>query len=132
MATATDAHHDHDHKPGFVNRWLFSTNHKDIGTLYIIFALFAGVIGVGLSVLMRMELQYPGMQIFADGQVWNAFVSAHGLIMVFFVVMPARLRQLVRAADDRRAGHGLPAHEQHQLLAAGARLPAAGRLAVRG
>ncbi len=90
MATAADAHHDdHDHKPSFVNRWLFSTNHKDIGTLYIIFALFAGLIGVGLSVLMRIELQHPGMQIFADGQVWNAFVSAHGLIMVFFVVMPA-------------------------------------------
>jgi cytochrome c oxidase subunit 1 len=91
MATATDAHHDdhHDHTPGFVARWLFSTNHKDIGTLYIIFALFAGVIGVGLSVLMRMELQQPGLQFFADGQMWNTFVSAHGLIMVFFVVMPA-------------------------------------------
>jgi cytochrome c oxidase subunit 1 len=92
MATATDAHHDShhgDHKPGFVNRWLFSTNHKDIGTLYLIFAVIAGLIGGGLSVLMRMELQNPGMQIFADGQMWNAYVSAHGLIMVFFVVMPA-------------------------------------------
>ncbi|MBR0673173.1 cytochrome c oxidase subunit I [Neoroseomonas soli] len=91
MATATDAHHDdhHDHKPGFVRRWLFSTNHKDIGTLYIMFSVFAALIGVGISVLMRMELQQPGMQIFADGQMWNAMVSAHGLIMVFFVVMPA-------------------------------------------
>ncbi|HWT08597.1 MAG TPA: cbb3-type cytochrome c oxidase subunit I, partial [Roseomonas sp.] len=87
MATATDAHHD-DHKPGFVSRWLFSTNHKDIGTLYIIFSVFAALIGVGMSVLMRIELQQPGMQIFADGQMWNAIVSAHGLIMVFFVVMP--------------------------------------------
>jgi cytochrome c oxidase subunit 1 len=101
MATATDSKHDthdhgahghgdhHDHKPGFVARWLFSTNHKDIGTLYFIFAIFASVIGVGLSVLMRMELQNPGLQFFADGQTWNSFVSAHGLIMVFFVVMPA-------------------------------------------
>ena len=95
MATATDAHghshgHDHhDHKPGFVARWLFSTNHKDIGTLYLIFSAFAACIGVGLSVLMRIELQEPGMQIFADGQMWNAFVTAHGVVMVFFVVMPA-------------------------------------------
>jgi len=82
-----DAHHDH--KPGFVARWLFSTNHKDIGTLYLLFAGFASVIGVALSVLMRMELQQPGLQFFSDGQMWNAYVSAHGLIMVFFVVMPA-------------------------------------------
>ena len=91
MATASHAHHDehHDHKPGFVSRWFFSTNHKDIGTLYIIFSLFAAVVGIGISLLMRIELMYPGMQIFADGQMWNAYVSAHGLIMVFFVVMPA-------------------------------------------
>jgi cytochrome c oxidase subunit 1 len=94
MATASHPHsHGHDdhndHKPSFVNRWLFSTNHKDIGTLYIGFSLIAAIIGVGLSLLMRIELQSPGMQIFADGQMWNAYVSAHGLIMVFFVVMPA-------------------------------------------
>ena len=92
MATATDAHHDHahhDHKPGFVARWLFSTNHKDIGTLYLVFSVVAAFIGVGISVAMRAELQNPGMQIFSDGQSWNAWVSAHGLIMVFFVVMPA-------------------------------------------
>jgi cytochrome c oxidase subunit 1 len=83
------AHDHHDHKPGFVARWLFSTNHKDIGTLYIIFSLVAAIVGVALSVLMRIELQQPGMQIFADGQMWNAYVSAHGLIMVFFVIMPA-------------------------------------------
>jgi cytochrome c oxidase subunit I len=91
MATATDAHHDdhHDHTPGFVHRWLFSTNHKDIGTLYLIFSVIAGLIGGFLSILMRMELQNPGLQIFGDGQVWNSVISAHGLIMVFFVVMPA-------------------------------------------
>ncbi|MDB5317383.1 MAG: ctaD [Rhodospirillales bacterium] len=86
------AHHDddhHDHYPGFAKRWLFSTNHKDIGTLYIIFSIIAGLIGGGISVLMRMELQSPGLQYFSSGQMWNAWVSAHGLIMVFFVVMPA-------------------------------------------
>ncbi len=90
MATASHAHNDHhDHKPSFVRRWLFSTNHKDIGTLYIVFALFAAIIGVGISLLMRLELQQPGLQFFANGQMWNAYVSAHGLIMVFFVIMPA-------------------------------------------
>ena len=91
MANASYAHHDdhHDHKPGFVSRWFFSTNHKDIGTLYIIFSLVAAVVGIGISLLMRLELMYPGMQIFSDGQMWNAYISAHGLIMVFFVVMPA-------------------------------------------
>jgi cytochrome c oxidase subunit 1 len=79
----------HDHKPGFVSRWLFSTNHKDIGTLYLIFAIVAAMIGAAMSVLMRLELQSPGMQYFADGQMWNVIVTAHGLIMVFFFVMPA-------------------------------------------
>jgi len=83
------AHDHHDHKPGFVARWLFSTNHKDIGTLYLIFAGVAAFIGAFMSVLMRIELQDPGMQVFADGQMWNVIVTAHGLIMVFFFVMPA-------------------------------------------
>ncbi len=92
MATATDTHHHddhHDHAPPFFQRWFLSTNHKDIGTLYLVFSVIAGIIGGALSVLMRMELQNPGMQYFADGQMWNSIVSAHGLIMVFFVVMPA-------------------------------------------
>jgi cytochrome c oxidase subunit 1 len=83
------AHDHHDHKPGFVARWLYSTNHKDIGTLYLIFSVIAAFIGAGMSVLMRLELQSPGLQYFADGQHWNVIVTAHGLIMVFFVVMPA-------------------------------------------
>ncbi|HZH27637.1 MAG TPA: cbb3-type cytochrome c oxidase subunit I, partial [Azospirillaceae bacterium] len=87
--SAAHAHDHHDHKPGFVARWLFSTNHKDIGTLYLIFSVIAGLIGGLFSVLMRMELQDPGMQILADGQQWNVYITAHGLIMVFFVVMPA-------------------------------------------
>ena len=91
-ADAPHAHgdaHDHGHYPGFVQRWLFSTNHKDIGTLYLLFAVFAALIGGGFSILMRMELQSPGTQYFGDGHWWNVVVTAHGLIMVFFVVMPA-------------------------------------------
>ena len=103
MATATDTKHDahghdkhggyghDDHTPGFIARWFFSTNHKDIGTLYLIFSVFAALIGVGISVLMRMELQNPGLQYVSNGQLWNSLVSAHGLIMVFFVVMPAMI-----------------------------------------
>ncbi|HCI46452.1 MAG TPA: cytochrome c oxidase subunit I [Rhodospirillaceae bacterium] len=92
---ATHGHDDHhDHKPGFFTRWFLSTNHKDIGTLYIIFSIIAGIIGGAFSVIMRMELQEPGYQImtwFAEGgpgHMWNVFITAHGLIMVFFVVMP--------------------------------------------
>ena len=83
-----DDHH-HDHKPGFFKRWFCSTNHKDIGTLYLIFAAIAGLIGGGFSMIMRAELQHPGLQYVTDGQMWNVLISAHGLIMVFFVVMPA-------------------------------------------
>ena len=88
------AHDHHDHKPGFFVRWFFSTNHKDIGTLYLVFAVVAGLIGGAFSILMRMELQDPGIQFFDamsddPGQFWNVVITAHGLIMVFFVVMPA-------------------------------------------
>jgi cytochrome c oxidase subunit 1 len=81
--------HAHDHTPGFFQRWFCSTNHKDIGTLYLIFAVLTGLIGGLFSVIMRMELAEPGMQFLADGQMWNVLITAHGLIMVFFVVMPA-------------------------------------------
>ena len=88
--TSAESHLDHhDHKPGFIRRWFFSTNHKDIGTLYIIFALLAGLIGGFFSLLMRAELAAPGLDVVADGQVWNVIITAHGLLMVFFVVMPA-------------------------------------------
>jgi cytochrome c oxidase subunit 1 len=98
MSTADAAHgHDdhHDHTPGFFVRWFLSTNHKDIGTLYLIFSVIAGLIGGGFSMWMRMELQDPGVQFMTNddgspnGHLWNVVVSAHGLIMVFFVVMPA-------------------------------------------
>jgi cytochrome c oxidase subunit I len=85
-----DHDHDHDHHmPGFFERWFCSTNHKDIGTLYMLFACTAGLIGGALSVLMRLELAHPGLQYVKNGQEWNVLVTAHGLIMVFFVVMPA-------------------------------------------
>ncbi len=102
MATA----YADEHKPPFFQRWFYSTNHKDIGTLYLAFAIFAGVFGGFLSVMMRWELAEPGIQIFQgfaqmvygldgdaaiDGgkQMYNAFTTAHALIMIFFMVMPA-------------------------------------------
>ncbi len=117
--TANAAHfeaaHDHhdahaDHKPGFFARWFMSTNHKDIGTLYLIFAIIAGIIGGGISGMMRVELAEPGIQylegwanFFASwvgagpqdfnnaNHFWNVLITAHGLIMVFFMVMPAMI-----------------------------------------
>ncbi len=91
---AGEAHTDHgDHKPSAysITRWLYSTNHKDIGTMYLVFALIGGLIGAVLSIAMRMELQFPGLQYFSDPHVFNVFVTSHGLIMVFFMVMPAMI-----------------------------------------
>ncbi|WP_342359168.1 cytochrome c oxidase subunit I [Terrarubrum flagellatum] len=88
-AAHADDHDHHDEYPTFWRRWLLSTNHKDIGTLYLLFSLCAGLVGGFLSVMMRMELQEPGMQIFSNAQTFNVFVTGHGLIMVFFLVMPA-------------------------------------------
>src|SRR5487761_2724263 len=82
-------HDHHDHKPGFVTRWLFSTNHKDIGTLYLIFALVGGTTGAILSEIMRAQLLHPHGTLVATGQEWNTIVTTHGLLMIFFSVMPA-------------------------------------------
>ncbi|URD37082.1 cytochrome c oxidase subunit I [Methylobacterium tardum] len=92
MATAAahaEAHEVHDHKPSFFARWFLSANHKDIGTLYLLFAFCAGMIGAFLSFGIRMEMEQPGLQYFSNPATYNVFVTGHGLIMVFFMVMPA-------------------------------------------
>jgi cytochrome c oxidase subunit 1 len=79
----------HAHPTGW-RRWAYSTNHKDIGTMYIAFAVFGGVLGGVMSILVRMELGAPGNQVLGgDYQFFNVLITAHGLIMVFFLVMPA-------------------------------------------
>ena len=107
MAYAAAAHDDHGHPTGW-KRYVYSTNHKDIGTMYLWFAIIAGCIGAFLSVMMRLELAQPGIQYFsglaqmvygASGDaaidqgkhMYNVFVTAHGLIMVFFMIMPAMI-----------------------------------------
>ena len=88
-AHAPDSH-EHGHAiPHGWRRYVYSTNHKDIGTMYLVFALVSGLAGGALSIAMRMELQQPGIQIFSNPHTFNAVVSAHGLIMVFFMIMPA-------------------------------------------
>ncbi len=84
-----DAHGDHHHTPSGWKRWVYSTNHKDIGTLYIAIAVISAIVGGGMSGLIRMELTSPGIQYIEDFQFYNMLVTAHGFVMVFFVVMPA-------------------------------------------
>jgi len=73
----------------WLERWFLSSNAKDIGTLYLIFALFSGLIGTSFSVLIRLELSGPGVQYIADNQLYNSIITAHAIVMIFFLVMPA-------------------------------------------
>jgi cytochrome c oxidase subunit 1 len=91
MAYGVHAEVAHDDRPHGWRRWAYSTNHKDIGTMYLTFAIVGGVIGGLLSMGIRTELMYPGMQIFGSPDVFNMFVSAHGLTMIFFTIMPAMI-----------------------------------------
>ncbi len=87
-STTHDTSH-HDTPTGF-RRWLFSTNHKDIGTLYLIFAIFGGIFGGVLSVIMRLHLSEPIGGILGENyQLYNVIIGSHGLLMIFFMVMPA-------------------------------------------
>ena len=70
-------------------RWFLSSNAKDIGTLYLIFASFSGLVGTAFSVLIRLELSGPGVQYIADNQLYNSIITAHAIVMIFFMVMPA-------------------------------------------
>jgi cytochrome c oxidase subunit 1 len=69
-------------------RWFASTNAKDIGTLYLIFGLFSGLLGTAFSILIRLELSGPGTQFIADNQLYNSIITAHAILMIFFMVMP--------------------------------------------
>jgi cytochrome c oxidase subunit I len=93
-------HADHGHAahPTGWRRFVYSTNHKDIGTMYLVFAIIAGLIGTTFSIMMRAELQSPGLgtglfgtDAAPDGNYWNVVITAHALIMIFFMVMPAMI-----------------------------------------
>ncbi|MBE3640271.1 cytochrome c oxidase subunit I [Mangrovicoccus algicola] len=99
MADAASAAHEHDRK-GWFTRWVMSTNHKDIGVLYLFTAGAVGLISVILTVYMRLELMSPGVQYMCmegfmadpctpDGHIWNVMITYHGVLMMFFVVIPA-------------------------------------------
>ncbi len=89
-ATHPDAiGHAHEaHRQGFIDRWLFSTNHKDIGTLYLLFSFTMAIVGALLSVFLRAELAQPGLQYFRP-EVFNQFTAMHALVMIFGAIMPS-------------------------------------------
>ncbi|MGA9412086.1 MAG: cytochrome c oxidase subunit I [Roseobacter sp.] len=104
MADAAIHGHDHEDERGFFTRWFMSTNHKDIGILYLITSALVGFVSVAFTVYMRLELMEPGVQymcmegarMFAsdalctpNGHLWNVLITGHGILMMFFVVIPA-------------------------------------------
>ena len=94
MDTMAHAAHGDDNGHAIPHGWrryLYSTNHKDIGTMYLVFALMAGLIGGIFSILIRAELMYPGLQIFHETHNYDVAVTMHGLIMIFFMIMPAMI-----------------------------------------
>ncbi len=105
MADAAIHGHEHEDQRGFFTRWFMSTNHKDIGILYLIVSAIVGFISVAFTVYMRLELMEPGVQYMClegarmtaaaagectpNGHLWNVLITAHGILMMFFVVIPA-------------------------------------------
>jgi len=105
MADAAINGHDHEDERGFFTRWFMSTNHKDIGILYLIVSAFVGFISVAFTIYMRLELMNPGVQYMCmegarfiadssatctpNGHLWNVLITGHGILMMFFVVIPA-------------------------------------------
>ena len=109
-----------------------ATNHKDIGTLYLVFACMMFFIGGAMAMVIRAELFKPGLQ-FVEPEFFNSMTTMHALVMIFGAVMPALVGpgELDDPAAGRRAGHGAAAHEQLQLLDPAVRLHAAAVDAVR-
>jgi len=92
MSEGVTAHGHHEDHPTGWRRYLFSTNHKDIGTMYLVYAVLFGLIGGVLSIIFRYELATPGDDILGgDYHFFNVLITAHGLIMIFFMVMPAMI-----------------------------------------
>ena len=105
MADAAIHGHEHEDQRGFFTRWFMSTNHKDIGILYLVVSALVGFVSVSFTIYMRLELMEPGVQFMCmegmrltaagigectpNGHLWNVLITGHGILMMFFVVIPA-------------------------------------------